>query len=213
MLMIYEALTRLRKRCNPCLLSVTFVFLPARGDLMCQSNSQVNATCSKVNNLSGNPLSRLPKQTQAEIKKSIAVDFRTIAHDPGMGLENVDIDTAELNAVPITSSSASGRLYVVAWDDRSFGVNGFNWVVDVTPSGARSLMHPLTPSPKRWFSGGFGVEVLDGKNARYPEVMFASKGFAVGGGAEAEVACFHKVGSFYESLSCPATCHQTLNAR
>ncbi len=177
-----------------------------------QDHAGAEKPCSYIEDLLGNPLRKLPKQTQSAMKEAIRPAFEVIAHDPGMGLENAEIDTAELNALPITKPTASGTLYVVAWDDHSFGVNGFNWIVEVTSHGARNLMPPPAPD-LRVLSGGFGVGVLAQRTARYPEVVFASKGFAAGGGAEAESVCFHKAGSFYQPFSCPATCQPNLNAR
>ena len=180
---------------------------------LCQSHSGDDGDCSHINNLSGHPLSHLPRRVQTAVKTAIRPGFETIVHDKAMGMESATMDIAKLNALPITEPTASRTLYVVAWDDDSFGVNGFNWVVEVTPHGARNLTPPLAPDLRDFSSGGFGVGVLGQQTSRYPEIVIASKGFAPGRGAETEGMCLHKAGSFYQPLACPVGCGRNLNAR
>ena len=121
---------------------------------LCQHRILTEPPCSRIKSLFGNPLSRLPMQTQSALKKAIRPGFETIVHDRAMGMEGAAIDTAELNVLTLTKPSATQTLYVVAWDDHSFGVNGFNWMVEVTRHDARNLTPPLAPDLKGFASGG-----------------------------------------------------------
>ncbi len=133
--------------------------------------------------------------------------LQQILHDPGMGMRDAVMEKIPLNAIEIARTSKDDALYVVAWDDPSFGVNGFNWIVEVKPAGAALLLS----DPALSVAGGFGVTVLGSEKEKYPEIMIASKGFAEGGGSLAEAGCFQKGGRFYENTSCPVSCQDELN--
>jgi hypothetical protein len=126
-----------------------------------------------------------------------------------MGMSDATPETVPLNAIEVARTEEPSVLYIVAWDDQSFGVNGFNWIIEITPKGAFNLISPHDSS----LAGGFGVQVLGKKVERYPELMIASKGYAQGGGAEEEAGCFQKIGRLYESTSCPKWCQDELNNR
>jgi len=176
-----------------------------------QSKTYVEPLCTQVENFQSHPLSVLPPAVQAKIRRAIDADISMIVRDPAMGLTDTKLQDVKLTALQIDRSPRSARLYAVDWDDPSFGVNGFNCIVEVTPQGARSLTPPLTPSLQNSM-GGFGVQILTAEG-RDPEVMIASKGYKEGVGAEAEAAWFHKAGRFYIAGPCPAGCQKDLNSR
>jgi len=174
-----------------------------------QAQPELASPCGNIQILSSQPLSAFPQAVQAKLRHAVGPNLQAIINDPGMGMAETKLDSVPLNALEIAQPTKFSALYIVAWDDRSFGVNGFNWIVELTPHGANNLMDARTSR----LSGGFAVGVLGPATSQYPEVMFASEGFKNDGGAEAEDSCFHKVGTFYESTPCPATCHHDLNAR
>ena len=166
-------------------------------------------TCEHVEFLSTHPLSELPGTTQVILRRAVRSKLQAIINDPGMGMGDTVLGKIPLKAFEIARTSKHDALYVVVWDDNSFGVNGFNWIVEVKSGGAEILLskHALS------VAGGFGVKVLGSAEEKYPEIMIASKGFADGGGSVAEAGCFQKSGPLYESTSCPASCQDELNPK
>jgi len=174
-----------------------------------QTNAKSVATCENALLLSAHPLSAVPKTTQVILRRAVRSKLQAIMNDPGMGMSDTVLEKVPLKAIEIARTSKYDALYIVAWDDDSFGVNGFNWVVEVKPGGAATLLSDHASS----LAGGFGVKVLGAEKEKYPEIMIASKGFAEGGGAVAEAGCFQKVGHSYENTSCPASCQDELNPK
>lgn len=127
-----------------------------------------------------------------------------------MGIETKWSDV-QLDAVKISKSEGMRGLYVVYWRDKQFGVNGAMWLVEVTASGARNLSD--SHQGPMGGASGFGIGILPSSSDEYPDIVIASKGYKLAGGAEAEADCLHKVGDLYEPHSCPATCKENLNSR
>ena len=178
-----------------------------------RSHPEAPASCGSVQSLNTEPVTALSPEIQSKIRLAVRPALKMIIHDPGIGLSDLKPETVPLNAIAIAQPTKSSSLYIVSWDDRSFGTNGFNWIVEVTPQETRSLLQPSLSKRGVFYSGGFGVDVLQSGLGAYPEIMFASSGFKPQGGAEAESRCFEKKGSFYEPIACPADCHRNLNSR
>jgi hypothetical protein len=189
--------------------SILTVLLLVPGAVNGQAAKKSAPVCGRPELLSGHPVSELPDRIQSTLRQAVKAGVTAIIRDPGMGMSDANPDTIALNAIEVARSAGPNVLYVVAWDDNTFGVNGFNWIIEANPKEAFSLLSSQASS----LAGGFGVEVLGSSTDRYPELMIASKGYAQGGGAEGEAGCFHKIGSFYESTSCPKTCQDELNDR
>ncbi len=175
--------------------------------VMGQATTESGPPCENARQLSSHSLSELPPNIQSILRQAVRPRLQAIISDPGMGMSDAASETVPLNASEIARTAGPNVLYIVSWDDRSFGVNGLNWIVELTPNGATSLLSAHATS----LAAGYGVEVLGTQKERYPELMIASKGYAQGGGAEAEAGCFRKAGHFYESTSCPASCQDELN--
>lgn len=176
--------------------------------IMGQAATESAPPCENARQLSSHPLSELPPHIQSILRQAVRPRLQAIISDPGMGMSDAVAETVPLNVSEIARTAGPNVLYMVSWDDRSFGINGLNWIVELTPNGAASLLSAHASS----LAGGYGVEVLGTQEERYPELMIASKGYAQGGGAEAEAGCFRKAGHFYESTSCPASCQDELNS-
>ncbi len=144
---------------------------------------------------------------------AVQPSIQAIVNNKATGMEGTAVEGVPLRAVRITRGTTDSTLYVVSWDDRSFGVNGAIWIVELTSKGARNLTQLRHDQSHGYSLGGFGFEVLSPKSEVYPEIMIASSGFKDGGGAEAEDMCFRKSGKYYENTVCPVTCHKTLNSR
>ena len=71
-----------------------------------------------------------------------------------MGMAETKLDSVSRNALEIAQPTKLSALYIIAWDDRSFGVNGFNWTVELTPHGANNLMDARTSRLSGGFAGG-----------------------------------------------------------
>ena len=171
------------------------------------------AVCSEVTTLGSAPISVLPRSIQEQIRQAVKPAVLAVLNDPGMGLVDSQWNDILLDALKITQLAEGEGLYVVSWADRSFGANELIWIVEVGKADARNLLDSRISPSSRPTVTGFGVEVLSKATEQYPEIMIASKGFALGGGAEAAATCLHKVGDFYEPLPCPADCHRNLNSR
>jgi hypothetical protein len=179
-----------------------------------QPSSDAETRCTNVQNFGLDPITELPAPLQSRLRQAVAAGAKAIIANPGMGMQDTKLDGIPLNALKVAQLSSSASLFVVSWQDRSFGVNGFNWIVEITPSRATSLLQPWGPNLSGTSStSGFGVEVLSQQKGGFPEMMFASNGFKVEGGAETEDSCMEKTGPFYRPVACPVACHQNLNAR
>jgi hypothetical protein len=189
--------------------SILTILLLVPGAASAQAAKKSAPVCGSPELLSEHPLSELPDRIRSILRQAVKPGLTAIIRDPGMGMSDANPDTIPLNAIEVARSAGPNVLTVVAWDDKTFGVNGFNWIIEVTPEAAFSLLSSHASS----LAGGFGVEVLGSPTERYPELMIASKGYAPGGGAEGEAGCFQKIGHFYESTSCPKTCQDELNDR
>jgi hypothetical protein len=189
--------------------SILTILLLAPSAAAAQAATESSPRCGGSELLSSHPLSQLPHSIQYTLRQAVKPRLRAIISDPSMGMSDAISDTVPLNAIEVARTAGPNVLYIVAWDDQSFGVNGFNWIIEITPQGAFNLLSPHASS----LAGGFGVEVLGTKVERYPELMIASKGYAQGGGAEGEAGCFQKIGRLYESTSCPKSCQAELNDR
>jgi hypothetical protein len=187
-----------------CILAIRFV-APSAAEP--QTRPKAASSCDHVELLSSHPLSALPNGTQDILQRSLRSKVLAITSDPKMGMSDADVAKARLKAIEIARPSKASALYVVAWEDNAFGVNGFNWIIEVKPSGATSLLSDRASS----IANGFGVKVLGNGAKSYPKIMIASKGFRDGGGAEAEPGCFRKIGRLYESTSCPVSCKDEVN--
>lgn len=169
--------------------------------------------CADVTVLREDTFATLPKSSQQAIWYAVRPSIQAIVDDKGMGVEGTVVSSVPLSAVRFSRGSRGNALYIVSWDNKSFGVNRAIWVVELTPTGAKNLV-PLRRGQSSGYSlGGFGFEVLSPKTERYPELLIASKGFKDGGGAEAEGVCLRKTGEYYEDVECPVTCHANLNSR
>jgi hypothetical protein len=165
--------------------------------------------CSEVIMFDSHPLSTLPVSVRRKIREAVRSDVLAIVHDPGMGLQ-MQWQDVRLDAVQISHDTKGESLYAVHWGMPEFGVNGAVWIVELDGNEARNI-GPRTGSS--WPFSGWGMQVLSTSDERYPDLMFASKGFHEGGGAEAEAVCAQKTGSTYTSVACPAGCFDQLNSR
>jgi hypothetical protein len=167
--------------------------------------------CANVTLLNQRTMRTLPSRVQSAIRIAVRPGIQAIVSDKGMGMESTVQENVPLNAIQIGRGTLDGTLYIVSWDDSSFGVNGAIWIVEVTSKGAKNLMQLRNSQSSAYSLGGFGFEVLSPRLKAYPEVMIASSGFKEGGGAEAEEVCVRKTGDYYKKMACPVTCHEALN--
>jgi hypothetical protein len=168
--------------------------------------------CSDVTMFGSAPLSALPQPIEKAIRTALKPSILAVAKITGADMDaDFQPETIKVDALLVAKTGGSRGLYVIHWGSALFGVNGFVWIVEVNARGARNLVDPQWD--KEHGFGGFGMEVISRKNKRYPELMFAGKGYAEGGGGEAEAGCARKVGSFYEYAPCPVDCYRNLNAR
>lgn len=188
-------------------LIASFVSLNAFG------GSDPAAPCANVTMLSAGDFSALPIAARQRIRAAVRPSVEAIVSDKGMGMEGTDVDKVPLSAVQIGQGENASALYIVSWDDRSFGVNGTVWIVEVTRTGAKNLVRLGGERAAGYTLGGFGFEVLSPRSEPYPEIMIASSGFKDGGGAEAEAVCIRKKLKWYEDVACPVSCHKNLNER
>jgi len=173
---------------------------------------RVNNLCSNVTMLDAQPLSSLSSGVRQEIRRALKSDILSIINDPGMGLD-VKLQDVKLDAIQVTRRGGSDGLYVVHWGYSQFGVNGMVWIVEVKAHRATNLVTPTRTGNVGRAFGGWGMQIISHQQDPYPEIMFASKGYRQGGGAEAEAECVHKSGTFYETMACPTDCIHDLNAR
>ena len=170
--------------------------------------------CTNVTMLRQSDIDSLPPSTSALLREAVQPSLRAIVNDKAMGLEGTDVRRVPLKALLIGAGTQQHALYMVSWEDSSFGVNGAIWIVELTAAGARNL----TPLQNRYASGfelggfGFGVLAPPSRSA-YPEIMIASSGFKDGGGADAEATCVRKGAHYYETTACPVGCKEALNKR
>jgi len=170
--------------------------------------------CSDVTMLDSQPLTALPPAVQEEILSALKPSILSFAKATADNLdEDLRLHKIHLDALQISQTDPSGALYVVHWGLPEFGVNGAVWIVEVNSHGARNLIAPGNETVGKRSFGGWGMQVLSRQDPHYPQIMLASKGFAQGGGAEAEASCARKVAGFYKLMACPAGCFKNLNAR
>ena len=155
----------------------------------------------------------MPKRTRAMLRSATLPMVRAIISDPGIGLSELTAGDVPLAAVELGRPEPGVVLYAVSWRDQTFGVNGKVWLVEVDAARAADL----TPMPSRegaaFGMGGFGVAVLSARDAGYPEVMVASKGYDAEVGVEAGARCLRKTGHRYSKVPCPARCPEVLDRR
>ena len=148
-------------------------------------------SCMNVTMLSSGDLDSLPPSTSVLLRKAVQPGLQAIISNKAMGLEGTDTKRVPLKAVLIGRAAQHSALYMVSWEDSSFGVNGAIWIIELAKEGARNLV-PLRNNRSSGFElGGFGFSVL-APSSVYPEIMIASSGFKNGGGAEAEATCVRK---------------------
>ena len=148
--------------------------------------------CTSVTILRRSDISSLPLSTSALLREAVQPSLQAIVSDKAMGLEGTDTRRVPLKAVLVGAVAQRHALYMVSWEDSSFGVNGTIWIVELTEEGARNLV-PLQNKRSSGFElGGFGFNVLASSRDAYPEIMIASSGFKDGGGAETEATCVRK---------------------
>jgi hypothetical protein len=70
----------------------------------------------------------------------------------------------------------------------------------MTQHGARNITQTRASQLRGFSLGGFGVTSLSPATERHLELMFASKGYKAGGGAEAEETCVQRRESQFFSL-------------
>jgi hypothetical protein len=171
--------------------------------------SPPRSLCSEVSMFDEHPITSLPVSVHRRIREALHIDILAIVHDPGMGIDTKWPDV-KLDAIQILQYPTGGGLYAVHWGHPQFGVNGFVWIVELEKNRARNI----GPASKTAGSfSGWGMQVLPASDDGYPELMFASKGYHEGGGAEAEAVCARKTGSTYNFAACPVGCFDQLNAR
>ena len=158
------------------------------------------------------PLTALPVSVRPKIREAVRPEVQAIIHDPGMGLE-MKWQDVKLDAVQISHPTKGKSLYAVHWGIPQFGVNGAVWVVELEANEARNIGPRAGSRSPGWSFSGWGMQVLSTSDKRYPDLMFAAKGFHEGGGAEAEAVCAQKTGSTYTSVVCPVGCFDRLNSR
>jgi hypothetical protein len=192
------------------------LYLAATSSLIgnAQIAKKIVAPCSDVTMLDSQPLAALPPLVQDKILSALKPSILTFAKATTNNLEeDFRLHKIKLDALQVSQTDDSGALYVVHWGLAEFGVNGAVWIVEVNSHGARNLITASDETVGVRSFGGWGMQVLSRQDNHYPEIMFASKGFAQDGGAEAEANCAQKVADFYKSVSCPADCFKNLNAR
>jgi hypothetical protein len=137
-----------------CILAIRFV-APSAAEP--QTRPKAASSCDHVELLSSHPLPALPKGTQDILQRSLRSKLLAITSDPKMGMSDADVAKARLKAIEIARPSKASALYVVAWEDNAFGVNGFNWIIEVKPSGATSLLSDrATVAAQKRSQGAFG---------------------------------------------------------
>src|ERR1700689_1204574 len=145
--------------------------------------------CSDVTMLDSQPLTALPPAVQEEILSALKPSILSFAKATADNLdEDLRLHKIHLDALQISQTDPSGALYVVHWGLPEFGVNGAVWIVEVNSHGARNLIAPGNETVGKRSFGGWGMQVLSRQDPHYPQIMLASKGFAQGGGAEAEAS-------------------------
>ena len=170
-------------------------------------------SCINVTMLRSGDLDSFPPSTSGLLRKAVQPGLQAIVSNKAMGLEDTDIKRVPLRAILIGAVAQHSTLYMVSWEDSSFGVNGAIWIVELANEGARNLT-PLRNNRSSGFElGGFGLSVLASSSSIYPEIMIASSGFKDGGGAEAEATCVRKGAQHYETTACPVGCQEALNKR
>ena len=152
--------------------------------------------CANVTMLTSGYLSALPQSSQNTVRMAVQPSIQAIVNNKVTGMEGTAIEVVPLRAIRITQGTTDSTLYVVSWDDRSFGVNGAIWIVELTPKGARNLTQLGHHQSHGYSLGCFGFEVLSPKAEVYPKIMIASSGFKDSGGAEAEDMCLRKSGNY-----------------
>ena len=169
--------------------------------------------CTKVTMLRQSDIDSLPPSTSALLRRAVQPSLQAIVNDKAMGLEGTDIMRVPLKAVLIGAGTPQHALYVVSWEDSSFGVNGAIWIVELTAAGARTLIPVQNKRASGFGLGGFGFSVLASSSSAHPEIMIASSGFKNGGSAEAEATCVRRGTQRYEITACPVGCKEALNER
>jgi hypothetical protein len=170
--------------------------------------------CSDVTMLGSQPLAAIPPSIQEEILSALKPSILSFSKATANDLEeDFRLHKIKLDALQISQTDHSGALYIVHWGLAEFGANGAVWIVEVNSLGARNLIAPGHETVGTSSFSGWGVQVLSRKDEHYPEIMLASKGYAQGGGAEAEASCARMVAGFYNLVPCPADCFKNLNAR
>lgn len=185
---------------------LSIVFLATRPG-MCQRQAKASAPCTNVEPMSNHPLAALPQEVQSSLRGAVRAQLRAIINDSAMGVSENEPDEVALNALEVSRSANGNTLYVVSWNDKTFGANGFNWIVEDTPKGTSLLMTARAAE----LASGFGVEVVSSGHDDYPTLVIASKGYAQGGGPEGQAACFQRKSRLYESTPCPEKCRRNLN--
>jgi hypothetical protein len=169
-----------------------------------------NSLCSDVTMFYNHPLADLPIETQRLIRKAVEPSIVAVANEQAMDIKPAD---ASLYAIEISRHESSRKLYAVSWTNPLFGVNAPIWIVEVEAGHASQIQLGPIPGNKEGWLSGWGVEVLPPLDKPFPDLMFASKGYHAGGGAEAEAVCVARQGSEYTEISCPPGCFDRLNAR
>ncbi|WP_263368306.1 hypothetical protein [Edaphobacter bradus] len=177
-------------------------------------SKKAEALCSNVTMLDSKPFSALPVNVRTEIRKALTPDILAFAKATDISMQEAfNLQKVSLDAIQVPMTTKTSKLYVVHWGDALFGVNGAIWIVEVNSQGARNLIAPDEGMNRGRSFGGWGMQVLSDASGPYPELMFASKGYHAGGGAEAEAECVRKIGAFYKSVACPVDCFDNLNNR
>jgi hypothetical protein len=142
--------------------------------------------CKNVTMFRRGDIDSLPLSTSALLREAVQPSLQAIVSDKAMGLEGTDTRRVPLKAVLIGAVAQHHVLYMVSWEDSSFGVNGAIWIVELAGEGARNLVPVENKRSPGFALGGFGFSVLASSSSAYPEIVIASSGFKDGGGAEAE---------------------------
>jgi hypothetical protein len=197
------------RRVVTAILSCLILHAETKGQMHAPVASQL---CSEVIIFDSHPLSTLAVSVRRKIREAVKFDVLAILHDPGMGLE-MKWQDVKLDAVQISHDMKGDSLYAVHWGIPQFGVNGAVWIVELEANQVRNIGPRTGTRSSGWSLSGWGMQVLSTSDKRYPDLMFASKGFRGGGGSEAEAVCAQKAGSTYTSVACPAGCFDQLNSR
>lgn len=198
-------------RAGCLLLGMLFVRVaPAQG----LTDSEAAVACGRITAFDPrSQWARLPKRTRVMLRRATLPRVEAIVADPGMGLMGVAVDRVPLAAVEVGRLRKGVALYAVSWRERTFGVNGAVWLVEVARGGAIDRTPKAAADRAPVGVSGFGVAVLPTRDVGYPELVTASKGYKAGGGSEAEADCWREVGSRYREMVCPARCQEMLNQR